>query len=57
MTVIELGASWSEIKEGDMVLLCQPRQTKLLTTYDPKPYAVEGKKEPSVLNDHSNPRS
>ena len=33
-------ASVSNIKEGDTVLLKQPRATKLSTTYDPKPYIV-----------------
>ena len=39
----------SDIKKGDTVLLRLPRQTKLSTTYDPKPYTVEEKKGPSVL--------
>ncbi|CAB3992802.1 Retrovirus-related Pol poly from transposon, partial [Paramuricea clavata] len=42
-------ASSSDVKKGDTVLLRQPRQTKLSTTYDPKPYIVEEKKGPSVL--------
>ena len=42
-------ASMSEIRKGDTVLLRQPKQTKLSTTYDPKPYTVEEKKGPSVL--------
>ena len=42
-------ASVSDIKEGDTVLLKQPRATKLSTTYDPKPYIVEKKKGSSSL--------
>ena len=42
-------ASLSDVKKGDTVLLRQPRQTKLSTTYDPKPYIVEEKKGLSVL--------
>ena len=36
-------ASLSNVKKGDTVLLRQPRQTKLSTTYDAKPYIVEEK--------------
>ncbi|CAB3980227.1 uncharacterized protein K02A2.6-like [Paramuricea clavata] len=42
-------ASLSEGEKEDAMLLRQPRQTKLSTTYDPKPYIVEEKKGPSVL--------
>ena len=41
--------SVSDIKEGDTVLLKQPRATKLSTTYNPKPYIVEKKKGSSLL--------
>ena len=42
-------ASSSNIKKVDTVLLRQPRQTKLSTTHDPKPYIIEEKKGSSVL--------
>ena len=50
------GASPSDIKPGDKVLLQQARKNKLSTRYDPEPYTVVDRKDPSLILQRGNGR-